>query len=130
MLRRYARRLASRHPFAGARMSEPARTLEVACFLRYCLLVTTDHLLLMVRRRVAELWRAAGTGLEAATTDWARLYQELVREVTRLAVTPEVDAQRLQVELRRIHRNAIQVGRDFVDPGHLTPPDAGLFAAS
>ena len=83
-------------------MSEPARTLEVACFLRYCLLVTTDHLLLMVRRRVAELWRAAGTGLEAATTDWARLYQELVREVTRLAVTPEVDAQRLQVELRRI----------------------------
>lgn len=49
-LRRYARRLASRRPFAGARIVEPARTLEVACFL----LVTTDQLLLMVRRRVAE----------------------------------------------------------------------------
>ncbi len=80
-LRRYARRLASRPPFAGARMSEPARTLEVACFLRYCLLVTTNQLLLMVRRRVAELWRMAGAGLESPTTDWAKLYQDLVRDL-------------------------------------------------
>jgi len=27
--------------------------------LRYCLLTQTDHLLLMVRRRVAHLWRIA-----------------------------------------------------------------------
>ncbi len=101
-LRRYARRLASRPPFAGARMSEPARTLEVACFLRYCLLVTTDQLLLMVRRRVAELWRMAGAGLESPTTDWAKLYQDLVRDLGRLAVTPEVDVSALQTELRRI----------------------------
>ncbi len=53
LLRRYARRLAARPPSIGARIHEPARTIEVACFLRYCLLLTTDQLLLMVRRRVA-----------------------------------------------------------------------------
>jgi hypothetical protein len=48
MLQRYARRLASRRPFAGARIVEPARTLEVACFLRFCLLANTDQLLLQL----------------------------------------------------------------------------------
>ena len=36
----------------------------------------------------------------------------------------------LQVELRRINRNSIQIGRDLVDPGHRTPPDAVPFGAS
>jgi hypothetical protein len=53
ILRRYARRLASRPPAVGARIAEPARTIEVACFLRYCLLATTDHLLFMVRSACA-----------------------------------------------------------------------------
>jgi hypothetical protein len=52
LLRRYARRLASRAPSAGRLIVEPGRTIEVACFLRYCLLTNTDRLLLMVRRRV------------------------------------------------------------------------------
>src|ERR1035438_4237270 len=52
LLRRYARRLASRAPSAGRLIVEPGRTVEVACFLRYCLLTNTDRLLLMVRRRV------------------------------------------------------------------------------
>ena len=37
-LRRYARRMASRAPSAGVRIKEPVRTIEVSCFLRYCLL--------------------------------------------------------------------------------------------
>jgi hypothetical protein len=32
-------------PAAAARIGEPTRTIEVACFLRYCLMVSTDHLL-------------------------------------------------------------------------------------
>ncbi|REW35735.1 Tn3 family transposase, partial [Mycobacterium tuberculosis] len=51
ILRRYARRLVSRPPSAGAKIKEPARTVEVACFLRYCLFTTTDQLILMVQRR-------------------------------------------------------------------------------
>lgn len=44
----------------------------------------------------------AGAGLESPTTAWAKLYQDLVRALGRLAVTPEVDASALQTELRRI----------------------------
>jgi hypothetical protein len=50
LLRRYARRLASRPPSAGAKIKEPARTVEVACFLRYALLIATDQLILMATR--------------------------------------------------------------------------------
>jgi hypothetical protein len=32
-------------PAAAARIGEPTRTIEVACFLRYRLMVSTDHLL-------------------------------------------------------------------------------------
>ncbi len=84
-LRRYARRLAARPPAKGARITEPTRTIEVACFLRYCLLATTDHLLLMVRRRVAELWRTAGVGIEVAGVGWVDLYRELIGSVDALA---------------------------------------------
>jgi hypothetical protein len=89
-VRRYARRLAARAPAVAARIAEPARTIEVACFLRYCLLVSTDHLLLMVRRRVADLWRTAAVGVDAQLTDWARLYQELLGELASLVGNPEL----------------------------------------
>jgi hypothetical protein len=49
LLRRYARRLASRPPSAGRLIVEPGRTIEVACFMRFSLLTNTDRLLLMVR---------------------------------------------------------------------------------
>jgi hypothetical protein len=55
LLRRHARRLASRPPSAGALIREPVRSIETACFLRYCLLNATDRLLMMVRRRVGLL---------------------------------------------------------------------------
>src|ERR1700690_808447 len=61
LLQRYARRLANRPPSIGARIKEPLRTIESAYFLRFCLLIGTDRLLLMVRRRVADLWRHATT---------------------------------------------------------------------
>lgn len=59
LLRRYARRLANRLPSISARIKEPLRTIETAFFLRHCLLIGTDRVLLMVRRRVADLWRRA-----------------------------------------------------------------------
>ena len=55
IVRLYARRLASRPPSVSARIKEPARTVEIGCFLRYCLLTATDQLILMVQRRVADL---------------------------------------------------------------------------
>jgi len=67
LLRRHARRLAGRPPSAGALIQEPARSVETACFLRYCLLLATDRLLMMVRRQVADLWRRAASGALATT---------------------------------------------------------------
>lgn len=45
---------------------EPLRTIESAFFLRYCV-IGTDRLLLMVRRRVADLWRHATTDVNGMT---------------------------------------------------------------
>lgn len=84
IVRRYARRLASRPPSAGAKIKEPARTVEVACFLRYCLLTATDQLILMVQRRVADLWRQAA-GSVGDTVNWADLYRSLLNELTSMS---------------------------------------------
>ena len=84
ILRRYARRLVSRPPSAGAKIKEPARTAEVACFLRYCLFTTTDQLILMVQRRIADLWRQAA-GQVPATVNWAAMYKALLGELEALS---------------------------------------------
>jgi len=86
---RYAKRLASRPPSVGARIKEPARTVEVACFLRYCLLVTTDQLILMLQRRATDLWRRAAAGVPESV-NWAALYKQLLADVAGLA-TPAAD---------------------------------------
>jgi hypothetical protein len=56
--------------------------------------VSTDHLLLMVRRRVADLWRTAAVGVDAQLTDWARLYQESLGEIAALAGNSHSRARR------------------------------------
>jgi TnpA family transposase len=88
LLRRHARRLAGRPPSAGALIQEPARSIETACFLRYCLLIATDRLLMMVRRQVADLWRRAAAGAVAAQGDWASLYQELLASLGAIVAHP------------------------------------------
>ncbi len=84
LVRRYARRMATRPPSVSARIKEPARTVEVACFLRYCLLSASDQLILMFQRRVADLWRQCADGV-TASVDWAEQYQQLLQELTELA---------------------------------------------
>ncbi len=83
ILRRYARRFASRTPSASARIKEPARTVEIACFLRYCLLTATDQLIVMVQRRIADLWRQAARNLPDII-DWNKLYLSLIEELVAL----------------------------------------------
>ena len=80
---RYAKRLASRPPSVGARIKEPARTVEVACFLRYCLQLTTDQLILMLQRRATDLWRNAAADVPESV-NWAALYKRLLRDVAQL----------------------------------------------
>lgn len=86
ILRRYAQQLSARSPAAGARIREPARTIEVAWFFRYCLLNITDQLILMVSRYVAELWREA-SDRTPQVVDWAYRYKHLLAELHRLFLT-------------------------------------------
>jgi hypothetical protein len=98
ILRRYARRLVSRPPSAGAKIKEPARTVEVACFLRYCLFTTTDQLILMVQRRIADLWRQAAADVPA-TVNWAAMYKTLLGELEALSAKVAVPDAELRARL-------------------------------
>ena len=102
VLSRYAQRLVSRAPAVAARIAEPARTIEVACFLRYTLLRTTDRLLLMVRRQVADLWSAAAEGIEANLSELAQRYQQLLGEVDTLAGSTDLSGEQVRERLRAL----------------------------
>ena len=102
LLRRYARRLGARPPSIGARIQEPARTIEVACFMRYCLLLATDQLLLMVRRQVAELWRQADVGLDPTLSEWGSLYRELMVELAAIVADHTLTALMVRGRLARL----------------------------
>jgi hypothetical protein len=102
LLRRYARRLASRPPSAGRLICEPVRTIEVAYFLRYCLLICTDRVLLMVRRRVADLWRRAAKDASQVLIHWADLYRELLASLGVLASDTTVADGEIRERLRSL----------------------------
>ena len=98
ILRRYARRLVSRPPSAGAKIKEPARTVEVACFLRYCLFTTTDQLILMVQRRIADLWQQAAAEVPASV-NWAVMYKTLMGELEALSAKGAVPDSELRARI-------------------------------
>lgn len=102
LLRRHARRLAGRPPSAGALIREPARSVETACFLRYCLLLATDRLLMMVRRQVADLWRRADTDALATHGDWALLYQDLLAELGAILANSGADDGQIREHLHSL----------------------------
>ena len=85
VVRRDAHRLASRSPSVGVRIKEPARTVEVACFLRYCRFTATDQAILMMQRRIADLWRTVEAGV-TETVNWAYMYKALLGELAGLLV--------------------------------------------
>jgi len=102
LVRRYARRLASRPPSAGRLIREPARTIEVACFLRYGLLINTDRLLLMVRRRVSDIWRHAAEDAKHVLIHWADLYRELLSALAALASDSSLNQEQLHAQLKTL----------------------------
>ncbi len=101
LVRRVARRLASRSPSVSARIKDPARTVEVACFLRHCLLTATDQLILMVQRRVVDLWRQCADGVHSPV-DWAARYRQLLADLARLSAKDDVPDAELRSRLTEI----------------------------
>ncbi len=72
--------------------------MEVACFLRYCLFTTTDQLILMVQRRIADLWRQAAAEVPA-TVNWAAMYKTLLAELEALSAKGAVPDAELRERL-------------------------------
>jgi hypothetical protein len=60
----FARRMMSRKPAALARIKDPHRTIEVACFLRLMLLRLMDGNLTLLDHRISALWRGARERVE------------------------------------------------------------------
>ena len=100
LVRRYARRMAGRPPSVSARIKEPARTLELSCFLRYCLLTATDQIIFMFQRRVADLWRRCADGV--VSLDWAQQYQQLLQQISDLTADDAVPDAELRARLRNL----------------------------
>lgn len=113
IVRRYARRMASRPPSAGTKIKEPARTVEVACFLRYCLFTATDQLILMVQRRIADLWRQVAASIPN-TVNWATLYQTLLAELGALSAEGAVPDTELRSGLKPLSAQASRASRPAV----------------
>jgi hypothetical protein len=65
-LEHFSRRMTPRKPAALARIKDPHRTIEVACFLRLTTLRVTDASLTLLDHRIAALWRAARECAEEA----------------------------------------------------------------
>jgi hypothetical protein len=78
--------------------------VEVAYFLRYYLLLNTDRLLWMVRRRVSDLWRRAADDAAKVQVRWMDLCRELLASLGALVsdtAVPDVDVrQRLQTLIK------------------------------
>ena len=75
--------------------------MEVACFLRYCLFTTTDQLILMVQRRIADLWRQAAAEVPA-TVNWAAMYKTLLGDLVSLSAKGAVPDAELRTRLETL----------------------------
>jgi hypothetical protein len=80
----------------------------VAYFLRYCLLIGTDRVLLMVRRRVADLWRRATKDANQVLIHWADLYRELLASIGALASDTAVPDGEIRKRLQSLVAEHLQ----------------------
>jgi hypothetical protein len=72
------------------------------------LLIGTDRLLLMARRRVADLWRHATTDANRVLIHWADLYRELLTSVVALANDTTVADKEARIRLRTLAAEHLQ----------------------
>jgi hypothetical protein len=101
-LEHFAKRMMGRKPAALARIKEPYRTIEVACFLRLSLLRLTDGSLDLLDHRIATLWRGARERAEEARAGQLRRFRQLLGDLAGLADDEALDAAELRARLRRL----------------------------
>lgn len=101
----FARWMMSRKPAALARIKDPHRTIEVACFLRPALLRLMDGSLTLLDHQISAQWRAARERLEeaqAARLRRLRRLRRLLGDLAGLANDETLGAAELRAQLKRL----------------------------
>ena len=101
-LEHFARRMMSRKPAALARIKDPHRTIEVACFLRLTLLRLMDGSLTLLDHQIAALWRGARERVEETQAGRLRRFRRLLGDLAGLAEDEALGAAELRSRLRRL----------------------------
>ena len=99
-LEHFARRMISRKPSALARIKDPHRTIEVACFLRLTLLRLTDASLTLLDHQIASHWRGARERTEASRATRLRRFRALLGDLASLADDEGLNAADMRLRLR------------------------------
>ena len=101
-LEHFARRMMSRKPAALARIKDPHRTIEVACFLRLTLLRLTDGSLTLLDHQISALWRSARESVEESQAARLRRFRQLLGDLAGLADDETLDGAELRLRLRNL----------------------------
>jgi hypothetical protein len=99
-LEHFARRMMSRKAAALARIEDPHRTIEIACFLRLRLLRLTDAGLTLLDHQIAAQWRSARERVAAVQANRLRRFHRLLGDLAALADDEELGAADLRSRLR------------------------------
>lgn len=109
MVRHYARRCADRPPSISKRIKTQSRRLEAACFMRYALCTSTDHLLAMLRRWLQKVTNEAAKQVEAGRPDLEKKLNEFIGEVRALAIDKNLTTHaELSTKLCELADNALK----------------------
>ena len=99
-LKHFARRMMSRKAAALARIKDPHRTIEIACFLRLGLLQLSDASLTLLDHQIAAQWRGARERVAAVQASRLRRFHRLLGDLAGLADDEALGAGDLRVRLR------------------------------
>ena len=99
-LKHFARRMTSRKAAALARIKDPHRTIEIACFLRLRLLQLSDASLTLADHQIAAHWRGARERVVEVQASRLRRLHRLLDNLAALTEDEALDAVGLRSRLR------------------------------
>lgn len=99
-LEHFAKRMMARKPAALARIKDPYRTIEGACFLRLMLLRLMDGSLTLLDHQIAALWRGAREQVEESRAGRLRRFRQLLGDLAGLAEDEALGTAELRAQLR------------------------------
>jgi hypothetical protein len=123
-LKHFARRMMSRKAATLARIKDPHRTIEIACFLRLGLLQLSDASLTLLDHQIAAQWRGARERVAAVQASRLRRFHRLLGDLAGLADDEALGAGDLRSRLRdliapfEVERQSTRVAEIRRELGH------------